>query len=174
MRLISFAIVSLLAITVSAYPVSDAPHQSTATQSALRHQSTGTPGAQPPRSALAQKVQRQLDDRARGLREHQRKAFVSEVEMLREQLQNKQDLINKLEARSRAMGRRLKELEGVANALDEGSPEQNEVIATLSSRMTDAEKARKALIIERKELKEIRDDYDNAKQKLDRLNATRQ
>ncbi|KAH6565712.1 hypothetical protein BASA60_009831 [Batrachochytrium salamandrivorans] len=133
MRLISFAIVSLLAITVSAYPVSDAPHQSTTTQSALQHQSTGTPGAQPPRSALAQK-----------------------------------------KLASRAMQRRLKELEGVASALDEGSPEQNEVIATLSSRITDTEKARKALDIERKELKEIRDEYNDTRQKLDKLNGTRQ
>ncbi|KAH6575666.1 hypothetical protein BASA62_001816 [Batrachochytrium salamandrivorans] len=99
MRLISFAIVSLLAITVSAYPVSDAPHQSTTTQSALQHQSTGTPGAQPPRSALAQKVQRQHNDRARGLRDHQRKAFESGVERLQEQLKTKTKKVKKLEAR---------------------------------------------------------------------------
>ncbi|KAH6587368.1 hypothetical protein BASA50_001297 [Batrachochytrium salamandrivorans] len=45
MRLISFAALSFLAITVSALPGPGTPHQSTTTQSALQHQSTDTPGA---------------------------------------------------------------------------------------------------------------------------------
>ncbi|KAH9270746.1 hypothetical protein BASA83_007108 [Batrachochytrium salamandrivorans] len=54
MKLISFAIVSLLAITVSAYPGPGTPHQSTTTQSALQHQSTDTPGAQQHQAAAHQ------------------------------------------------------------------------------------------------------------------------
>ncbi|KAH6582532.1 hypothetical protein BASA60_001896 [Batrachochytrium salamandrivorans] len=73
MRLISFAVVSLLAVTVSAYPGPGTPHQSTTTQSALQHQSTDTPGAQQHqgnddlndpdlRSAIAQSLQQQQTD----------------------------------------------------------------------------------------------------------------
>ncbi|KAH9249183.1 hypothetical protein BASA81_013082 [Batrachochytrium salamandrivorans] len=73
MRLISFAALSFLAITVSAYPGPGTPHQSTTTQSALQHQSTDVPGAHQLQgdadlndpdlqSAIAQSLQEQQND----------------------------------------------------------------------------------------------------------------
>ncbi|KAH6575188.1 hypothetical protein BASA60_000738 [Batrachochytrium salamandrivorans] len=62
MKLISFAAISLLAVTVSAYPGLGTLPQSTTTQSALQHQSTDTQSVQQYQDAFTQSVQQPDQD----------------------------------------------------------------------------------------------------------------
>ncbi|KAH6582814.1 hypothetical protein BASA60_001710 [Batrachochytrium salamandrivorans] len=66
MKLISFAVISLLAITVSAYPGSSTLPQSTTTQDIQQHQSTATQSAEQPQSTATQSEQQSDQDKAQG------------------------------------------------------------------------------------------------------------
>ncbi|KAH6597764.1 hypothetical protein BASA61_003028 [Batrachochytrium salamandrivorans] len=67
MKLISFAVISLLAITVSAYPGSSTLPQSTTTQDIQQHQSTATQSAEQPQSTATQSEQQSDQDKAQAL-----------------------------------------------------------------------------------------------------------
>ncbi|KAH6566098.1 hypothetical protein BASA60_009615 [Batrachochytrium salamandrivorans] len=112
MKLISFAALSFLAITVSALPGPGTPHQSTTTQSALQHQSTTTQSALQHQSTGTPSAQRHQLARSRSAQDRYKQSLQAESEILREQYRENRALACKMKALINAIEKNYWNLEG--------------------------------------------------------------
>ncbi|KAH9252578.1 hypothetical protein BASA81_009447 [Batrachochytrium salamandrivorans] len=156
MKLISLAALSLLAITVSAYPGLSTSPQSTTTQSAEQPQSTAIQIAEQPQSTDAQSAQKSQDAAERNAVRYQfyllrsarrqyEQGLQAELQMLNQKYREEQDLAHDMGALLIAMESDQLELRGVADALDDNSLEQDKIMETLIAQASTMEEVRTAL-----------------------------
>ncbi|KAH6565948.1 hypothetical protein BASA50_007331 [Batrachochytrium salamandrivorans] len=155
MKLISFAALSFLAITVSAYPGLDTPSQSTTTHSALQHQST-----------TAQNLERHQDVRSRSGRKHYKQLLQAELEKLGKEYKEKRALVGGMKALINTMKTEQSELKKSIDALEETDPNKAEMVARRISQTSAIKKELVFLNTARHEMKDAEEQRDIVEAKL--------
>ncbi|KAH9263356.1 hypothetical protein BASA83_013271 [Batrachochytrium salamandrivorans] len=165
MKLISFAAISFLAITVSAYPGLGTPSQGADAPSAEQSQDATGQSEQQPQVAAGRSViyQFYLDQRAR---QQHKQSLQDKVDMLSKNHIEKGDEIYKIGKSIQKMEEEKSELEQSIKELEEGSPEKDDMMATLMSLSLGIDAARVSLQDEVEEMKKIEGQYNNAEEKL--------
>ncbi|KAH9263351.1 hypothetical protein BASA83_013265 [Batrachochytrium salamandrivorans] len=146
MKLISFAAISFLAITVSAYPGLGTPSQG-----------ADAPSAEQSQDATGQSEQQSQGAVGQSLRQQQKHELQDKVDMLRKNHIEKGDEIYKIGKSIQEMEKERYELEQSIRGLEEGSPEQNDMIAELGSLSLDIDAARVSLQNAVEEMKRSKD-----------------
>ncbi|KAH6573371.1 hypothetical protein BASA50_001133 [Batrachochytrium salamandrivorans] len=121
MKLIAFAVISFLAITVSAYPGLGTPHQSTTAQSAEQHQSTSTDEMQQFQSTDTRIPQQPYEDKV-----------LAKLAKLTAAYNKKQATFAPIEIEANAKGHRFMdvwdEMDSIVTKLDEAGPNSFETV----------------------------------------------
>ncbi|KAH6561933.1 hypothetical protein BASA82_001064 [Batrachochytrium salamandrivorans] len=163
MKLISLAVLSFLAITVSAYPGSDTPPQSTTTQS-----------AEQPQSTTGQSEQQYQDAASQSERQQHKQELQAGLEILRQQYKEERNLIEKIKAFIQKTEDDQLILEQSINRLDNNIPERDEMIAMLNSQALDIDAAHASLQIALQKMEEILENHSITEGKLKLLNEAQQ
>ncbi|KAH6582531.1 hypothetical protein BASA50_001294 [Batrachochytrium salamandrivorans] len=170
MKLISFAALSLLAVTVSAYPVPGTPPQDTGAQSALQHQSTDTPSTLQHQSTTTPSTLQHQSTDAQEPQQDQEKELKDELKKLKQQYVDQKTLVGGLKALINAMKKEQLELQESADALGENDPNKAEMMMRLSSQFFDIQEARDSLDAARQGLNSAQDQCEILEAKLASLN----
>ncbi|KAH9263352.1 hypothetical protein BASA83_013266 [Batrachochytrium salamandrivorans] len=163
MKLISFAAISFLAITVSAH-----------TRLSAVSQGVGAPSAEQSQDATGQNAQQPQVARIQSLRQQHKQSLQAGLEILHQRHEEKINEIYKIGGRIQKMEKEKFELREAIKGLDDDSPERNGMVARLNFQSLDIEDANTSLKIVMQEMRKIEEQYNIATKKLEKLNETQQ
>ncbi|KAH6572080.1 hypothetical protein BASA60_006852 [Batrachochytrium salamandrivorans] len=189
MKLISFAVISFLAITVSAYPGLGTPSQdleespstssqdlegsqSTTTQSAQKPQSTTTQSAQEPQSTTIQSEQEYQSTTAQDLSENSQQSLQDQLEKLFEEYEEKRVEASKLQNIMDELETEMSEIVSRANTLE--GLERTDLLQEFLAKHKSWSEPYTAWGILQRRMADIRKKYGDMVKEIASLNETQQ
>ncbi|KAH9263357.1 hypothetical protein BASA83_013272 [Batrachochytrium salamandrivorans] len=174
MKLISFAAISFLAITVSAHTRLSAVSQGAGAPSEEQSQGAGAPSEEQSQDATGQNAQQPQVARIQSLRQQHKQSLQAGSEILRQKHEEKINEVYKIGDHIKEMEKEKFKLREAINGLDDDSPERNGMMARLMSLSLDIEDANASLKIVMQDMRKIEERYNIATKKLEKLNESQQ